>query len=377
MKRLVLIFSLLFVFCSFLYNDNRLYADNQLKTDHQSEISTADTLSLIFAGDIMGHSPQFKAAYNPQTNTFNYNICFENVKHYIDSADYAFCNLEVPIAGKPYKGYPNFSSPDELIDGLKYAGYDVIQTANNHVVDCGKRGLERTIRIIESRNLKHMGSYINKAQRDSIYPLILEKKGVKIAFLNCTYGTNDIPTRFPNIVNYIDTIQIKNDLLKAKRENADLIVMTVHWGVENQLKSNAFQRTYARFFVRNGVNLIIGSHPHVVQNAEIQYGKDSIPVPVYYSVGNSISNQRDVNTNGGIMVKVNIDCKTKKIITTSYIPVYVYRGVLNSVYQYHLIPTTDYIKDPSRFPIGIKDSTALMYFNNETCKRLFNMEILM
>jgi len=365
MKKYLLLIAAIFLFCSFILND----------VDNIIPVTKDDTVSLIFAGDIMGHSPQYNAAYNPKTKSYNYDICFQTVKSYIEAADFAVVNLEVPLAGAPYSGYPNFSSPDALLDGLKNAGYDVILTANNHALDRGKSGLERTIRTIKKRNLLFAGSYVDKLQRDSVYPILLEQKGLKIALLNCTYGTNWGVTTYPNIVNYLDTIQILNDIRQAEAKNADILIMTVHWGTEYEMKSNPIQKNYARFFVQNGIDLVIGSHPHVVQNAEFLIGKDSIRVPVFYSLGNSLTNQRDTNTDGGIMVKVEIGCNSKKILNTSYLPVYVYKGVLNAVYQYHLIPTTDFITHPTRFQINKADSAALIYFDKETRKQLSNIQI--
>ena len=361
----MLLVSLLILFCSFLQNNDRQVL----------ALPEDETLTLIFAGDIMGHSPQYKAAYNSKKNSYNYNICFSQVKKYIESADWAFANLEVPIAGKPYSGYPNFSSPDALLDGLKYAGYNVLETANNHALDRGKSGLERTIHQLDKRYLLHLGTYVDKNQRDSAYPLIIEKKGVRLAILNCTFGTNDHVVTEPNVVNYIDTLEIIRDIQRATELGSDLKIMTIHWGTEYELLANQTQHNLAQFFVDHGIGLIIGSHPHVVQNAEILYTKDSIPVPVYYSVGNSLSNQHKMNTNGGIMVKIGINTRTKLISNTSYIPVYVYRGMLNKVYQFHLIPTIDFVKNPLQFPINKTDSAALMIFDREIRSRLFNVNL--
>jgi poly-gamma-glutamate synthesis protein (capsule biosynthesis protein) len=335
-----------------------------------STVENDSVLSLIFSGDIMGHSPQFRAAYNPKTKTYNYDACFRYVRKYIDSADIAVANLEIPIAGPPYSGYPRFSSPDALLDALKNAGYDILLTANNHVVDRGKQGLERTIKQVQERQLLHLGSYVDSEQRDSLYPLIIEQKGVRLALLNYTYGTNGISVVPPNIVNLIDSNLIRKDIQKANDRNVDLKIMTVHWGEEYQLEANDEQKKLADFFIRSGIDVIIGTHPHVVQNAEIRYREDSIPIPVYYSLGNAISNQRKPNTNGGIMVKLTINTRTKAIEHASYLPVYVHKGVLDSVYQYHLIPTTDYNRQSPEFILNKTDSIALRFFDEETRNRL-------
>ncbi len=366
MKKYFLLFAFAFLFCSFLQNSNL----NSLL------IANNENITLVFVGDIMGHSPQFEAAYNFQTNTYNYDICFQNVKSYITNADFSLANLEVPFAGAPYSGYPNFSSPDALLDAIKNAGFRILQTANNHVLDRGKSGMERTIKQIEKRKLLHLGSYIDEIQRDTIYPLIVESKGVRIAFLNCTYGTNGHEVAESNRINYIDTLEIISDIQKANKLNADLRIMTIHWGTEYELHANNSQRKLAQFLVNHGINLIIGSHPHVVQNAEIFYNKDSIPVPVFYSLGNFISNQRKLNTNGGILVKVEIDSKSKTIKNSSFLPVYVHIGVLNGEYQYHLIPTSDFIQKPSNFKVLTSDSISLTVFDRETRNRLPNINLI-
>lgn len=366
MKKYLLLFALLSLFCSFLQNSD----------SNVSFLPEYNPVTLIFAGDIMGHIPQIQAAYNPQTQEYNYDPCFRYIKKYIESADLAIANLEVSIAGKPYSGYPGFSSPDALLDGLKKAGFDILLTANNHVIDRGRVGLERTIKRIESRKLLHAGSYMNKNQRDSIYPLCVDVKGMKIAFLNYTYGTNADFIPRHSIVNYIDSQQIAVDLRRAENLGADFEVVFLHWGTEYELYSNEIQQKLAHFLVKQGADLIIGAHPHVVQNAEFLYGKDSISVPVFYSLGNFLSNQQKPNTNGGIMLRVDINPVTKSLNTASYLPLYVYKGVLSGVYQYHLLPVIDFIQNPSNFDIGRSDSILLTDFGRETQSRLSNMKII-
>jgi poly-gamma-glutamate synthesis protein (capsule biosynthesis protein) len=249
-------------------------------------------------------------------------------------------------------------------------------TANNHAADRGAAGIRRTIKTIENRNLRFAGTYYDKAQRDSIYPLMLEKCGLKIALLNYTYGTNGNVVSKPNIVNMIDTSLIIKDINKAKELKADITVACVHWGEEYFTKSNSAQQKLARLLVRNGVDLIIGGHPHVVQEAELIENQDSIIVPVFYSLGNSISNQRKLNTDGGIMVKVKISNTTKQIFSVEYLPVYVHKGVLRGKYQYHLIPTTDFVRNPLDFPISRADSLSLTIFDKNTRNRLQNIGII-
>jgi poly-gamma-glutamate synthesis protein (capsule biosynthesis protein) len=179
------------------------------------------------------------------------------------------------------------------------------------------------------------------------------------------------PVYNPNIVNMLDSTQVLADINTAKKHKVDLIIAILHWGTEYELAANQQQKDFANFLKENGVNMIIGSHPHVVQNAEYLDSR----VPVVYSLGNFISNQRKINTNGGILLKVEISKISKQISSISYLPVYVHRGNLNALYQYHLIPTIDFIKSPSKFKIPTTDSTSLVVLDNETRKRLYNLSL--
>lgn len=138
------------------------------------------------------------------------------------------------IRGKPYKGYPAFSAPDEFLTAIHDAGFNVLVTANNHSLDRGKSGLERTIQLIDSLKVPHAGTYINADEREKKYPLLLEKNGFRIALLNYTYGTNGIPVTPPNIVNYIDTAIIAKDIEESKAMKPDAIIACMHWGIEYQ-----------------------------------------------------------------------------------------------------------------------------------------------
>ena len=192
-----------------------------------------DTLSLLFAGDLMQHQRQINAA-RTATGGYDYSSYFEYVKDEIQSADFAIANLEVTLGGKPYKGYPAFSAPDEYLTAIHNAGFNVLITANNHSLDRGRKGLERTIQLIDSLKIPHAGTYLNAEERENKYPLLLEKKGFRIAILNYTYGTNGIPVTPPNIVNYIDTTIISKDIEASKTLNPDAIIACMHWGIEYQ-----------------------------------------------------------------------------------------------------------------------------------------------
>src|SRR5687768_2311086 len=144
-------------------------------------------LSLLFLGDIMQHDSQIADAYNKTTGAYDYRPCFQYIKPYIEAVDVAIGNLEVTLAGPPYKGYPQFSAPDALLVALKDLGLDVIVTANNHSVDRGRKGVDRTIVMLDSLNIPHTGTFRTQAEKDNTHPLIIERQGFRLAILNYTY----------------------------------------------------------------------------------------------------------------------------------------------------------------------------------------------
>ena len=366
-----------------------------------------DTITLLFGGDAMGHSPQYQwaqryAAHKTSAKTstgsvsYDYEPNFRFIKPYITESDYAVVNLEVTLAGEPYSGYPNFSSPDAYFHALRGAGFDMFLLANNHILDRGRRGLERTLNVIGE--VPNTGAYIDSLDRQKRYPLIQEVCGVRIAFFNCTYGCNGYRPLPPNMVNMIDTAQIRRDLLSIRDSAIDMRIMCIHWGIEYELQAVSRQRELARWLAETGFDLIIGSHPHVVEDAEVLQvtdakGKIKREVPVYYSLGNLISNQRRENTNGGILVeaKVIVNKKTKPDhrkhtgvkIETAYLPCYVHKGVIEyeqdgqkiSEQHYFLLPTTDYLSGVYPFRLGQTDDSALRKFHENTTQRLSNMRL--
>jgi len=338
------------------------------------------TLRLIFAGDLMGHEPQINAAKKEAKGKgYNYKPVFKHFKPYFSGADLAVINLEHTLAGKPYSGYPQFSSPDESIFAIKDAGFNIIATANNHSLDRGKQGLERTISVLDSIELKSLGTYRDTAERNSNYPLFVEKNGIKIAFLNYTYGTNMLVEEAPNIVNRIDTLQIAIDIRKAKLAFPDFIIALMHWGMEYENPENDEQRELANFLAWKGVNLIIGSHPHVVQPFDkifVPGSRDS--VPVIYSLGNFFSNQRKRYTDGGIVFEVGLqkDSGKTKIIDYGYMPFWVYKFTQSGGNIYRLLPECKKNKSPCKeYKMKPGDRTAMEVFFEDTRKILRNLPV--
>ncbi len=263
-------------------------------------------INLTFVGDAMQHGPQIEAAQQPD-GSFDYTPCFQHIAADIADADFAVANLECPLAGKPYQGYPNFSAPDEFAEHLRNSGFDFIITANNHCLDRRDAGLRHTVKQLDKLQMPHAGTYVNAQERAKQCPHIVDVDGMKLAIMSYTYGTNGIKIQKDVVVDYIDREKISADIAKAKQLKADMICVCVHWGVEYKLIPEKSQYELADFLADQGVDIIIGSHPHVVQPMEIRINqKTGKRVLIAYSLGNFISNQNGTNSRGGAMVKVQV-----------------------------------------------------------------------
>ena len=262
------------------------------------------TVSLFFIGDVMSHGAMMKSAFemyrkaHPEATRdrhecYDFSSFFRPIAQWIASADLAVCNMEFPLGGPPFSGYPNFSGPDSYPDYLADTGFDVLLTANNHILDKGDAGLRRTVdvcnRIEKERGVRHTGTASSEKDLRERYPLLIEKNGVLIALINFTYGTNtgsQIP--WPR-VHRISRTEIGKAIERAKEAEADVIIALPHWGIEYQMQHAPAQEELARWMIGQGVDLIIGSHPHVVQDIQVIDGKT-----VIYSLGNAVSNQNDL-----------------------------------------------------------------------------------
>jgi poly-gamma-glutamate capsule biosynthesis protein CapA/YwtB (metallophosphatase superfamily) len=332
-------------------------------------------LKLIFAGDLMGHDEQIYSAWNQNSDSYEYDTCFSMIRKYVSSADLSFLNLEVSLAGPPYKGYPEFSSPDELALAAKKAGFDVFITANNHSLDRGKKGLERTIFVLDSLRISHTGTFINPQKRELEYPLIIEKNNIRLAILNYTYGTNGLKVTEPNIVNYIDTLTIANDLKKAKLATPDFTIVTMHWGTEYQRIENNQQQVLAAFIFRHGADIIIGSHPHVIQPVRKYYpdrADSSVYNIVVYSLGNFISNQRERYRDGGLIFGFSLE-KTDKTRISGYetYPVYVHKPYSGNWAKYFvLLPANNFEEMVKKYKMSSEDKEKFRVFKEDTEMKL-------
>ena len=334
------------------------------------------TMKLIFIGDIMGHGPQIRSAYQPATDSYDYKPVFLQVAPIIKSADYAIANLEVTLAGPPFKGYPQFSSPDALAADCKYNGIDVMVTANNHSCDRGGDGLVRTIDVLDSLDIMHTGTFRNAEARAQQNLLQLTKDDITVGMLNYTYGTNGLPAPPPTLVNLIDTAQMRLDIESIQPGQLDQLIVFIHWGSEYQSHPHEQQIAIADFLFDLGVDIIIGSHPHVLQRME------RITHPngdrfIAYSLGNFVSNQRKPKTDGGAMVELTLEKKDgqTRVSDCGYHLTWVNKSTMNDRTTYEILPAR-VIERLQERNVHLLDSAATYQMGQftEASRELLNQE---
>lgn len=327
--------------------------------------------TLLFVGDAMQHQDQLDRARKLGGGDYDYSECFRLIAPAVSAADYAVVNLEVPLGGGRggYTGFPCFSAPDAFAVALKEAGFDLFLTANNHTLDRSDAGLRRTLLVLDSLKVDHTGTFRDKTQREQLVPFIKEVNGIRIAFLNYTYGTNGLTARDGAEVSLIEKEAMAAEMQEAREAGAELIAVMPHWGVEYVLTENAWQRDVAQFLIDNGADLIIGSHPHVIQPMKVvhsdKYDKD---VLVVYSLGNFISNMKTGDTRGGAMVTVKVrrdENGNTRFADAAYDTFYAAKPDGSARSNYRVIPSWE----ASRIP-----SAQRGWWNtfNNSARRIFN-----
>ena len=270
-----------------------------------------DTVTLRFIGDVMLHQTQLDKAYKG-ASYYDFSSYFSLIEKDLKTADIAVANMEFALGGEPYSGYPSFSAPDALAEHMAEIGIDIFLAANNHIYDRGLSGAERTLeqyrQLCDRYGISHIGLASDEKEQTGNMPLIMNAKGLKLAFLNFTYATNGGRKKgWPKVCYMDDRNEIRKAIDKAREAEADIIIALPHWGEEYQLEHSAEQETMAQWLAENGVHIVVGTHPHVVQDCAIM--SDSIrraETQVVYSLGNAISNMSATNTQVGLMASLKV-----------------------------------------------------------------------
>jgi len=385
MKRTVIIICLILVGMTSSYWISMSLANQQSdplpvagepKLDPEPEPELIETITLAAVGDCLMHNTQIWSGQQPD-GSYNFDAFFREVQPIIASADYSSTNFEAPMAGAAagYAGYPLFNSPDEIATTFKSAGFDLVVTANNHILDRGVQGALRTLEILEQNDLDTVGVYPDSLSSQQF--LIRNLKGIRVGYLGYTYSTNGIPVPAdkPYLVNYLDRDKII-DAIGRLRSQVDVLVLVLHWGVEYSPQPTQEQKALAQEFCEAGADVILGSHPHVIQTMEV------IPLEnrncfVIYSMGNFISHQRGLERNSGIILQMefskNFTTDQTTLNKVDYIPTYSHSYHDGRRQQFRVVPieeTIQKIEQGQELYLGRADIPTLQQVLNHTRSQL-------
>lgn len=358
----------------FFKSGGRPLSDEELTSDSDDPIYPVmsaeqnaafdNAFRITFAGDLILLEDQVKRAYDGKS--YDFSPVFEYAEKYISSADLAVGVFEGPMAGEA-AGYSssNFDDgkelylnfPDSFADAVKNAGFDLVTTANNHLLDKGIDGAMRTLDVLDRKGLDHIGSYRNAEEKSSNRVKLIEKDGLKIAFLAYTYGcnyysyrslTDDNLSHLTSIISYssgaeFETLksEVEKDFEAAKAMSPDLIVVLPHIGTQFSNEPDGEQEAWFEVFKENGADIILGDHPHVVEPVLIEEYEDR-DVFTAYCPGNFANIYRDDQGDTSVLVDVFIDRDTKKIVGGGIVPLYTQSSISGN---FRALPIGDILTD--------------------------------
>lgn len=311
-------FKLLLVIILLLSIGFIVYESINNKSVNSKKVTTTTTtkkpdsykVSMIMTGDCLLHDSVYTDADNGD-GTYSFEHMFTEIKPLVSNYDLAYYNQESIIGGKNLglSNYPRFNSPDEIGDDMVSTGFNLVSLANNHTMDKNEEGVIHSVNYWKSKNVYYTGQALSEEDRQSNIK-VMTKNGIKYAFLSYTTVTNGLlpPEGKEYLTNIYSEEKAKADIDSIK-DQADLIIVAMHWGVEYQNTESTEQHTIANYLSSLGVNLIIGTHPHVLQPIEMI--GDTL---VFYSLGNFLSSQNTTDRLTGALASLNIEKKEDKIV---------------------------------------------------------------
>jgi poly-gamma-glutamate synthesis protein (capsule biosynthesis protein) len=330
------------------------------------DTAEAVTATLTYTGDFVAHLHVVDSVYDSASDSYDFVPIFQYAGDWMNDTDFLLGNLETTLAGAPYSGSPDFSSPDDLAESLKEVGYDLLTTANNHCLDQGFAGLSRTLDVLDQVGIDHLGTYRSQEEFDENQGVLVEEiNGLSVAFLDYTYGVNYKTVENDFSVNRfnlntgdetkvtLDTDRMDRDMAYARSLNTDFIIVLMHWGVEYETEENADQDMVADYLIARGADAILGGHSHVPQPMEYRTVTDDNGEThtgfVSFSLGNLVSNQSSEYTNLTAAVKLTLtkdptsgECSVSDV---TYTPLYLLNRGNGSSPQYLLLDTQAAIAD--------------------------------
>ena len=350
---LVVVLAALCLSYAYLYYQNH-NEPQVLKTKEKDNIEELETekkvepiyVKLMATGDVMFHLPTYKNAFDKEKGEYDFTSFYEKVSEDLKGADFAFANLETTInPNRSFASYPMFNAPKEALKYLKEAGFKGMSTANNHCIDTGLEGIFTTIDELDANGFVHFGTRKTEDEK----PPIVDLKGIKVGFISYSEIFNGmdgvIPADKKYVISPIDYEKIKSDIDYLKGSGADIIISMPHYGVEYKTEPTQLQQEVSKFMIDNGVDLVLGSHPHVLGRAGLWEagGRNKFLI---YSMGNSISNQRQpwmgtYDTEMGVLVEIDITKAEDTNFEVTLHPTYVARFREEGGFRYYVYKMTD------------------------------------
>ncbi len=356
--------------------------------------------TIVSVGDIIAHMPQIDYAKKAGGGTYDFTNSFKYIKDIVSAADFAVANFETTLAGedKGYSGFPSFNAPDSILDAIKGAGFDMMLFANNHCYDKNLTGFKRTQEQFESHGLSYVGA--KKQPTDKAYKVV-ELNGIKVGMINYAddlSGGNterrtingkaikDGDLQYMNLYNLSLLNEfyanVESDIAAMRAEGADIIIAYIHWGLEYYITHNSYQEKVAQGLCDLGVDVIIGGHPHVIQDVDVLTStKSDHSTLCFYSLGNFVSNQNrrtltdtrnNKYTEGGLLVTLTVrKYSTGKTMVTKaeQTPTFVHRyRSSNGYYAHEIVPLDLAIADPAKY--GLTASS----FGESNAKEVLKLE---
>ena len=347
------------------------------------------TAKITATGDLMVHDKQLLDAYNNQTDTYDFNFAFAKVAPLLSRADYTIGNLETTLAGlgtRGYTGYPEFNTPDSFAQALKNAGFDFLTTANNHSYDRRYDGLVQTLQVLDELGFGHAGTYSSAEAQNEVF--MTEINNISFAIVSFTYGTNGIPVPEDKdySINLLTEEVVKRELQEAKSLNPDIIIALPHMGNEYELIPNEQFVKWADLMFAEGADIVLASHPHVLQPVEYKYVTDENgeqrKVFVAYSLGNFISSQRTEPREAGVMLHLDftkIEGQKTELTNVSYTPTWVQYRDRAGNYHIRVLPIYDVLQDveaaSEKYDLVAADIERMKRVHQEIGKTLLNRDL--